>query len=145
MHKLEYVLENETHKILWEIWNINRSQNPVGWINKKKRKSCGFWHSSRPQGENKRNLKDRQIFGPFQRNKMRVTVIPIVNDALGPVTKGLEESLERLESRGWIEIVHSIVEIGQNIEKSPGDQWRLAVIQIRVKDNQVELVYNTYK
>ena len=34
---------------------------------------------------------------------------------------------------------YSIVEIGQNTEKSPGDMRRLAVIQTPVKDHELTL------
>ena len=36
---------------------------------------------------------------------MRVTVMPIVIDALGTVPKSLEERLEELENRGKIETI----------------------------------------
>ena len=49
-------------------------------------------------------------------------MIPIVIDALG--AKGLVRGLEELEIGGRAET--SIVEIGQNTEKSPGDLKALA-------------------
>ena len=39
----------------------------------------------------------------------------------------------------------SIVEIGQNTKKSPGDLRRLAVTQTPVKDHQLTLVWKTRK
>ena len=39
----------------------------------------------------------------------------------------------------------SIIEIGQNTEKSPGDLWRHAVTQIPVKDYQLTLMGKTLK
>ena len=40
---------------------------------------------------------------------------------------------------------YSIVEVGQNTEKSPGDLRRLAVIQTPVKDHQLTFVWKTRK
>ena len=57
---------------------------------------------------------------------MKVTVIPIVIDALDTVTKGLVQGVEGLEISGD-HPNYSIVEIGQNTEKSPGDLRRFAV------------------
>ena len=56
-----------------------------------------------------------------------MTVIPIVIRALGTVPKGLERGLELLEIRERIKTIqtHSIVEIGQNAEHSPGELRRL--------------------
>ena len=39
---------------------------------------------------------------------MKVTIIPIVIDALGTVTKGLVEGLEDLEIRGQMETIKTI-------------------------------------
>ena len=68
-------------------------------------------------------------------SNMKVTVIPIVIGALGTVNKRLVQGLENLEIRRPVETVlnYSILEIGQNIEKRPGDLRRLAVTQTPVK------------
>ena len=67
---------------------------------------------------------------------MKVTFIPIVSDALGTITEGLIKGKEDLEIRGRLETIHyCIIVIGKNIEKSPGDLKRLAVIQTPVKDH----------
>ena len=63
----------------------------------------------------------------------KVVVIPIVTGALGTITKRFVKGLEDLEI--------SIVEIGQNTEKSPGDLRRLPVTQTPVKDHQLTLVW----
>ena len=60
----------------------------------------------------------------------------------GTVTKGLLKGLEDLESGGRVE-TNSIIEIGQNTEKSPGDLRRLAVTQSPVKDHQLTLMWKT--
>ena len=40
---------------------------------------------------------------------------------------------------------YSIVEIGQNTEKIPGELKRLAVTQIPVKNHQLKLIWKTLK
>ena len=63
---------------------------------------------------------------------MKVTVIPIIIRALCTVTKGLVQGLGN-NGTGGDSPKYSIIEIGQNIEKSPGDLRRLAVPEIPVK------------
>ena len=63
---------------------------------------------------------------------MRVTVIPIVDSALGTVLKGLKKGLEN-QRKNRDNPYQSFVKIGQNIEKSPGDLKKLAVTQTPVK------------
>ena len=62
-------------------------------------------------------------------------MIPIVIGALGTVTKGLIQELKDWEIKRASENHpnYSIIEIGQNTEKSPGDLRRLAVTQPPVK------------
>ena len=62
---------------------------------------------------------------------MKVTIIPIVIGAFGTLTKGLLKGLEDLEAGGpsGDHPNDSIIEDGQNTEKSPGDLRRLAVTQ----------------
>ena len=78
---------------------------------------------------------------------MKVTIIPIVIDAFGTVTKGLLKRLEDLEVGGRVETIqnYSIVDNGQNTEKSPGDLRRLAVTQTPVKDHQLTLTWKSLK
>ena len=77
-------------------------------------------------------------------NNANITVIPIVIGAHGRVTKGLQQGLEDLEIKrnkrtSLDHLNYSIVEIGQNTEKSPEDLRRLAVTQTPVKDHQLTL------
>ena len=76
---------------------------------------------------------------------MKVTIIPIVIGAFGTVTKGLLKGLEDLEVGGMSgdHPNNSIIENGQNTEKSPGDLRRLAVTQSPVKDDQLTLMWKT--
>ena len=73
---------------------------------------------------------------------MKETVIPIVVGALGTVTKRLVKRQEDLEIKGRVETNYSIVEIGQDTEKSPGNLRRL-VIKIPVNDHRLTLMWET--
>ena len=75
---------------------------------------------------------------------MKVTVIPIVTCVLGAIPKDLIKGVEDLEISGD-HSNYSIIKIGQNIEKSPGDLRTLTVIQAPVKTHQLKLVWNTPK
>ena len=131
MHKLESVLENETHKIHWDFEiktdhfiSSKRLERVV--IIKKKTKtkyslSCGFgFYLAREQ--------KKLLF-------VRVTVIPIVSRELGTALKDLKERLEELEIRGKIETFSTMVLLrsARILRKVPR---RLAVTQTPVKDHQ---------
>ena len=66
-----------------------------------------------------------------------MTIIPIVIDPFGTVTKGLED----LEIRDHPN--YYIIENGQNTEKTPGDLRRLAVTQTPVKGHQLKPMRKT--
>ena len=74
---------------------------------------------------------------------MKLTVIPIVIHALSTVTKGLVKELEDLYNKRTSrdDPNYSIVEIGQNTEKTPGDLRRVLVTQTQtpMKDHQITL------
>ena len=76
---------------------------------------------------------------------MKEKFIPIVIGALGTVTEGLIKGLVDLKITEWVETIsnYCIVEICQNIEKSPGDFRRLAVTQTPVKDHQLMLMWKS--
>ena len=71
---------------------------------------------------------------------MKVTIILIVIGGFGTVTKGLLKGLEDLEVGGRMDTIQttSIIEDGQNTEKSPGDLRRLAVTQRPSADADVK-------
>ena len=71
---------------------------------------------------------------------MKVIIILTVIGAFGVVAKGLLKKLEDLEVGGRVETIYSIIENGQNTEKSPEDLRRLAVTQTPVKDHQLKLM-----
>ena len=61
---------------------------------------------------------------------MRITVIPIIIGALGTVTGGIRNKRTSGDHPNY-----RIIEIDQNIEKSPGALRRLAVTQIPAQNN----------
>ena len=78
---------------------------------------------------------------------MKVTVIPFIIGALGTVTNGIKKGLVDLE-RKRLSGDHpndSIIEIGQNTKKSPGDLRRLAISQTAMINHQLALVWKTLK
>ena len=157
MHKPESILENETHWIPWD-FEIQTdllilATKPNLVISNKKRKAAIQWTLLSLQAtdwNSKKAKRERQVLGPFLRTKklwnMRMTVIPIVIGILGTISKSLERRLEEMEIKGRISdhLNYSIVKIGWNTEKGPGD-LRFAVIQIPVKNHQLKLVWKTHK
>ena len=73
------------------------------------------------------------------------TMLPIGVGALGMVLKGLEKKKSWKLRKNWNCTNHRIVKIGLDIDKSPGNLKRLAVIQTLVKDHQLILVWKTHK
>ena len=73
---------------------------------------------------------------------MTVIVIPIVIAGLEMIPEVLVRCLQGLEieKRNGYNPNYSIVEVGQNTEKSPRGIRGLAVTQIPVKDQQLTLV-----
>ena len=69
---------------------------------------------------------------------MQVTIIPIVVCAFGTVTKGLLKGLEDLEIGDHPN--DSIIENGQNTEKSSEDLRRFAVTQTPAKNHRLTLM-----
>ena len=76
---------------------------------------------------------------------MKEMLIPAVIGALGKVSKGLDEEAGRVGNRRMNRqnSKYSIVKIGQNTVKSPGDMRRLGVIP--VNDHQLMLPWKTLK
>ena len=76
LHKLESILENETHKILWnfEIQTdhlISARRPDLVLVNNKKKNplSSGLSRAGGPQNENQRKWKGRQVLRPYQITK----------------------------------------------------------------------------
>ena len=110
------VLENDTHKLLWD-FNIQTdhlipARRPdLIIINKKKKKreSENIFDFAVPadHGINLKESEKKDKYLDFAREiiklwNMKVTIVPIVIGALGTVTKGLLKGLEDLEIGGWV-------------------------------------------
>ena len=116
MHNPAPVLENATHKLLWE-FNIQMchlipARRPDFIIIKKKKKerTCKIVDFAVP-AEHRIKLKEcekRDKYLDLARElkklwNMQVTIIPIVIGAFGTATKGLLKGLEDLEVGGRVE------------------------------------------
>ncbi len=73
---------------------------------------------------------------------IKVSIIRILVGSFGTVTNGLLKGLENLEVKlmSGDHPNNSIVENGQNTEKSHGEWRRLAVTQTPVKNHQLKLM-----
>ena len=118
MHNPAPVLENDTHKLLWDFnmqtdHLIPARRPDLLIINKKKenlqnsRLFCPGW----PQSKTERMWKEGP--GPDLAWELKklwnvlVTIIPIVIGAFGTVTKGLHKGLEDLEVGGRVETIQT--------------------------------------
>ena len=138
MHNPDSVLENETHKLFWDFeiqmdHLISTKRPDPGIINKKKKRTGRIVNFTVPADHRvklKENEKKDKYLNLARELKklwnMKVTVILIVIDALGTVTKRLILGLgNKRTSRDHPN--YNINKIGQHTEKSPGDLRRLAV------------------
>ena len=114
MHNPAPVLENDTHKLLWDFNMQTDSQIPARRpdliiINRKKR-ICKFVDFAIP-ADHRINLKEcekKDKYIDLGRElkrlwNMKVTIAPIVIGALSTITKGLLKGLEDLEVGGRVE------------------------------------------
>ena len=145
MHNPAPVLENITHKLLWDFYihadhQISARRPDLIIINKKKR-TCKIVDFA-IQADHRIKLKkckkkDKYFDLAWELKKlwnMQVTIIPIVIGAFGTVTKGTGGLGSWRTSGDHPNYV--IIENSQNTEKSPGDLRRLAATQTPVKDHQ---------
>ena len=100
MHNPESVLENETHKLLWDLeiqpgHQILARRPDLIIINKKERTgrivdfALPVDHRVKLK-ESERRYKYLNLVGEFKKLwNIKVTIIPIVNGTLGTVTRGL--------------------------------------------------------
>ena len=116
----------------------------------KKENLAYYWLciAGRPLRVNQRKWKDKQILRPCQRTKklwnIKMTVILLVIGALGRIPKSLVSWLKVGNGRTSREHSNSsIVEVGQNTEKSPWDVRRLVVTRTPVKDHHLTFVWKT--
>ena len=107
--------------------------------NKKENVAAPADHRVKLKESEKKNKYLDPIRGLKKPWNMKVTVIPIVVNALD-----LVKELENLETSGDNPNC-SIVEIGQNTEKSPGDLRKLAVTQTPIRNHRLTLMRKTLK
>ena len=156
MHNPAPLLENDTHKVLWDLViqtdHLISARRPgliIIYKKKENLQNCRLCSLGWPQNILKKCEKKDMYFDLARELKklwnMKVTLVPIVIGAFGTITKGLLKGLEDLEVGGRVENIQMTAENGQNTEKSPGDLWRLAVTQTRVKSHQIILMWKTLK
>ena len=119
MHNPAPVLENDSHKLLWD-FNIQtdhlipaRRPNLI-IINKKKKRICKIVDFA-VSADHRINLKEsekKDNYLDLARElkklwNMKITIVPIVFGALGTITKGLLKGLEDLEIGGRVETIQT--------------------------------------
>ena len=123
MHNPAPVLENDTHKLLWD-FNIKTdhlipARRPDLIIINKKKRICKIVDFAVP-ADHRINLKEcerRDKYLDLARElkklwNMKVTIVPIVIGALGTITKGLLKGLETVEVGGRVETIQTTALLG---------------------------------
>ena len=118
MHNLTPVLENDSHKLLWD-FNIQTdhlipARRPDLIIINKKKRICKIIDFAVP-ADHRINLKEREkkdkyhdLYRELKKQwDMKVTIVPIGIDVLGIITKGLLKGLEDLEVDGRVEAIQT--------------------------------------
>ena len=119
MHNPVAVLENDSHKLLWD-FNIQtdnlipaRRQDLI-IINNKKKRICKIVDFAVPAdhriNQKESEKKDKYLDLARELKKlwnMKVTIVPIVIGALGTITKGLFKILEDLGVGGRVETIQT--------------------------------------
>ena len=119
MHNPASVLENYTHKLLWDFDiqtdHLISARRPDLIIINKKQRTCKIVNFAvlADHGIKLKESEKTDKYLDFARElkklwNMKVTIIPIVIDAFGTVTKGLLKGLEDLEFGGWVETIQTI-------------------------------------
>ena len=120
MHNQASVLENNTHKLLWDLNKqtdhlISARKPDLIIINKKKERICKIVDFAVPADHRIKlkecDKKDKYLDLARELKKlwnMKVKIVPIVIGSLGTVTKGLLKGLEDLEVGGRVETIQMI-------------------------------------
>ena len=118
MHYPESILENKTHKLLWDFdlqrGHLISARRPDLIIINNKKRTCRIVDFAVP-GERRVKLKESEKkdkdLGLVRELKklwnMTVTLKPIVISALGMVTKGMIQGLEDLDVGGRVETIRT--------------------------------------
>ena len=118
MHNQAPVLENDSHKLLWD-FNIQTdhlilARRPDLIIINKRKRICKIVDFAVP-ADHRINLKEREKKDKYldlarelkKLWNMKVTIVPIVTGVFGTVTKGLFKGLEDLEVSGRVETIQT--------------------------------------
>ena len=118
IHNSTPVLENDSHKLLWD-FNIQTdrlipARRPDLIIINKRKRICKIVNFAVPV-DHRINLKESQKKDKYldlarelkKLRNIKVTIVPIVTDKIGTVTKGLLKGLEDLEVGGWVETIQT--------------------------------------
>ena len=157
MHNSESVLENKIHKLLWDFEIQTDYLISARWpdliIIKKRKWTCKIVDFADPTDHRvklKESIKKDKYLG-FARElrklwNMKLMVIPVVICAPGTVAKGLVRTGGLVNVRmSGDHSNHSIIEIDQNLEKSPSNLRRFAVTQTPVGNHWLTLVGKSKK
>ena len=119
MHNPAPVLENDSHKLVWD-FNIQTdhlipARRPGLIIINKRKRICKIVDFAVPT-DHRINLKEGEKKDKYldlvrelkKLWNMKVTIVPIVIGALGTVTKGLLKGLEDMEVGGRVETIQTI-------------------------------------
>ena len=120
MHNPAPVLENDSHKLLWD-FNIQtdhlipvRTPDHIIINNQKKKRICKIVDFAVP-ADHRINLKESERKDKYldlarELTKLwsiRVTTVPIITGALSTITKGILKGLEDLEVGGRVETIQT--------------------------------------
>ena len=119
MHNPAPVLENDSHKLLWDFNiqtdHLNPARRPDLIIINKRKRICKIVEFAVPV-DHRVNLKESEKKDKYLNLarelkkklwNMKVTIVPVVIGALGTVTKGLLTGLEDLEVGGREETIQT--------------------------------------
>ena len=117
MHNPASVLENDTHKLLWDIDidrlpKLGQKIRPYNNQQQKKKRICKIVYFAVP-ADHRIKLKEcekKDKYLDLARElkhlwNMKVTIVPIVIGAFGTITKGLLKGLEDFEVGGRVETI----------------------------------------
>ena len=136
IHNQESVLENETYKYLWDFDHLIPTRRPEQTQKKEKGNlpNCGFYRPGGAPSENKRKRKERQVFRPCYGTIKKTMELKSNGDTnFEWCTRNTPQRYDKWTGRLRNQRTsrdhsdYSIVKIGQNTEKSPGDLRKLIV------------------
>ena len=164
MHNPEFVPENETHKILWDFEKqtdhlISARRPDLEIVNKKKKR----------ERERTCQIVDFAVPADYRvkpkESEKRDMYVHLTRELKKNPTEHESDSSNNWNLRAWYSHQristwngelenkrksadhpnYSVIEVGQNTEKSPGNLWRLAVNETLLENHQLTLVWKSLK